>query len=247
MSNASVAVCVAVDDGQSVEDAVAAALAPYDMADDPDGRWDRWRISGWRAPGPLPVRVGCEDDPRVLRVSKPPEEWDPGRCDGAPRGLLDFTADRAASRRQAEHQWAEWSEVASRYPVGQPLRDFLLRHLTDKAGYPMSAADRDYLDQPVMHAYMARYDLDPDRMIWHEYNDPIGRFGYDADAYVRRQVARAVPPDELLRLDGVWVYYAQFGTDLLDVDRWDLYYAAADAYLDALPAEAYIVRVQFHS
>jgi hypothetical protein len=41
MAGAGVAVCVAVDDGQSVEGAVAAALAPFDMADDPDGRWDR--------------------------------------------------------------------------------------------------------------------------------------------------------------------------------------------------------------
>ncbi|MEU7872593.1 hypothetical protein [Dactylosporangium sp. NPDC049140] len=94
---------------------------------------------------------------------------------------------------------------------------------------------------------MAQYDLDPDRMRWHGANDPVGRFGYDADAYLRRQEARAIPPDELLRLDGVWVDYANFGGDVFSEDRWDLYYVAADAYLDALPAEAYIVRVHFHS
>jgi hypothetical protein len=50
----------------------------------------------------LPVRAGCENDSRILRVSEPPEWWDPGRCDGAPRGLLDFAGDRAAARARAE-------------------------------------------------------------------------------------------------------------------------------------------------
>jgi len=247
MSKASEAVCDTAEYEQPVEEAVAAALAPFDMADDPNGRWDWWRIDSCRTPGPLPVRAGSEDDPRILRVSKPPEEWDPGRCDGAPRGVLDFGGDRTARRQRAETWWAEWYELASHHPHGRSLLDLWLEHRADEEPDPWPAIEREYKDQPIIRAYVARYDLDPHRFKWHDVNDPVGRFGYDAAAYLRRQVARAIPPDELLRLDGSWVDYANFGGDVFDSDRWDLYYVAADAYLDALPAEAYIVRVHFHS
>jgi hypothetical protein len=109
VAGASVLVCVAVAAGQPVQDAVAAALAPFEMWVHPDGRWDRWRLDG----GSLPVRAGCADDPRLLRPP-PPEEATPGRCAGAPRGLLDFDPERAAARERAAADWARWHGFASR-------------------------------------------------------------------------------------------------------------------------------------
>jgi hypothetical protein len=63
MAHATVTVCVTIADEppvqDSVEDAVARALAPFDMADDPDGRWDWWRIDGGATKRGLPsARAG---------------------------------------------------------------------------------------------------------------------------------------------------------------------------------------------
>ncbi|WP_433609026.1 hypothetical protein ACQP2P_37145 [Dactylosporangium sp. CA-139114] len=230
-------------DGQPVVEAVAAALEPFDMAYGPDGRWDRWRIDGW-----LPVRAGCEDDPRVLRVSEPREGWVPDRCDGAPRGLLDFTLVRSAARERAEAVWAEWYEIARRCPAGRPLGDFLLRHRADPEGYSLDAARLDHRSQPVMQAYIAAHDIGPG-VIWFESNDPIGLFGYEPEPYVGNRVARVVPASELLRLDGVWVEYGDYPNsgNRFDHTSWDAYYRAADAYLDALPGDAYVVQIHIHS
>ncbi|WP_433205445.1 hypothetical protein ACQP00_37820 [Dactylosporangium sp. CS-047395] len=235
MAGTSVTVCVRVADGQPVADAVAAALVPFDMADDPEGRWESWRIGTTGFFGPLPVRTGSEHDPRLLRVSQPPESWSSGRCDGAPRGLLDFTRDRAAARYWAEAEWDEWYEVARHHPIGRPVGEF---EFAERATFAA---------QPVMQAYMQRHGLDPQRMVWQHLSDPITRYGYDRDDYVRRQVARAAPLFDLLRLDGVWLDYADFSTGTFDAAAQDRYYLAADAYLDELPADVYLVGVRIHS
>jgi hypothetical protein len=234
MAGSTVTVCVRVADGQAVVEAVAAALAPFDMAEDADGRWDSWRIGVENRYGPLPVRTGSEGDPRILRVSEPPEWWSSGRCDGAPRGLLDFTRDRAAARYWAEAEWDEWYEIARHHPVGRPVSEF---EFQDRAVFA---------DQPVMRAYIERYGLDPQRMVWQQLSDPLTVYGYDREDYVRRQVARTAPVDELLRLDGVWLDYGDFSTGMFDVRAHDRYYLAADAYLNELPDDVYIVRVHIH-
>ncbi|WP_344614742.1 hypothetical protein [Dactylosporangium salmoneum] len=63
------------------------------------------------------------------------------------------------------------------------------------------------------------------------------------------RVARVVPASELLRLDGVWVDDGDYpgSGNMFDDSRWDEYYRAADAYLDALPGDAYIVQIHIHS
>jgi len=234
MTNARVTVCVTVPDGQPVAEAVAAALAPFDMADDPEnGRWDGWSINaGDRT---LPVLADRAADPRIVRMSDPP----PDRCDGAPRGLLDFTADRAAARARAETDWAQWHRVAAAHPAGRSLRE-LMRH------HPVVEARRLHMAQPVIQAYLAEHHLDPDRFLFQDFSDPIGHYGDDPAAYVRHRVARVAPTEELLRLDGVWTDDADFG-DQADESRWDRYYPAADAYIDALPPDVYIIRVRIHS
>ncbi|MET7397546.1 hypothetical protein ABZS66_29080 [Dactylosporangium sp. NPDC005572] len=233
-------------DGQPVIDAVAAALAPFDMAEDPGGRWDRWRINGGSVARALPVRAGGEDDPRILRVSAPPEQWVPGRCDGAPRGLLDFAPDRAVARAHAEAEWAGWHAFARRYPAARPVPEFLDRHGAHRGGDAFRAAQRDFMSQPVIRAYMTEHGLDPDRFLWHAFNDPVTVFGDDQVEYVRNRVARAIPTDELLRLDGVWLDYGDFSTGQFDEAAHDRYYRTADAYLDTLPDTAYVVRLRIH-
>ncbi|WP_327010603.1 hypothetical protein OHA72_27040 [Dactylosporangium sp. NBC_01737] len=234
MAGSSVTVCVRVADGQPVAEAVAVALAPFTMAEDADGRWVSWRVGVTGRFGPLPVRTGSEGDPRILRVSEPPWWWSSGRCDAAPRGLIDFTRDRAAARYWAGAEWDDWYEVARRHPVGRPVSEFAFQNRAVFAG------------QPVMRAYMQRYGLDPQRMVWDRFNDPMTRFGYDRDDYLAREVARAAPVAELLRLDGVWLDYGDFSTGMFDERAHDRYHLAADAYLEALPEDVYIVRIHIH-
>jgi hypothetical protein len=247
MAHATVTVCVAPAPGAPVVDAVARALAPFDMNVDADGRWDRWQIDGLAATPGLPLRADADADPRVLRISEPPDGWLPGRCDGAPRGLLDFGPDRAAAVRELEAEWAAWYEIARHYPPARPVAEFMSRHDADPAGYPLDAARRDHRGQPVLQAYLAARGLDPQRVLWNEASDPIYRFGYDRDWFMRRLVARVVPTAELLRLDGTWVDFGDFSSGMFDEAAHDRYYIAADAYLETLPPDVYVVRVAIHS
>jgi hypothetical protein len=102
--------------------------------------------------------------------------------------------------------------------------------------------------QPVIAALMAAESLDPQRFLWQRFNDPLEVYGDDRDAYVRRRVTRVAPADELLRADGTWVDDGDFADDdLLGSGNWDRYYVAADAYLDALPEDVYVIRIRIHS
>jgi hypothetical protein len=251
MAHSIVTVCVAVAREQPVADAVARALAPFDMTDDStglqNGRWDEWRINGVAATPGLPVRAGWERDPRIVLASEPPQDWGPGRCDGAPRGLLDFEADRTVVRREAETEWAQWQAIASRYPQARPVSEFLSRHRADPEGYPLEAARRDHRRQPVIQAYTAARGHDPEKVIWNESNDPVYRLGYDREDFLRRRVARVIPTAELLRLDGTWIDYGDFLTAAVDETAHDRYYIEADTYLETLPPDVYVVRVHIHS
>ncbi|GAA3261851.1 hypothetical protein ACFO1B_56460 [Dactylosporangium siamense] len=248
MAHATVTVCVTEPPGRAVVDVVAAALEPFDMngAAGAEGRWDHWQINGTARPsGGLLIRQGWENDPRVLRISQPPGGWLPGRCDGAPRGLLDFDTDRAAARRKLEMSWAEWDDIARHHPPARPIEEFLSRYDTDPA-YSLDDARRDHRDQPLIQAFITARGLDAERIFFNEATDPVYRYGYDRNWYIRRLTAREIPTPELLTLDGTWTDYADFSTGMFDMAAHDRYYIAADEYLQNLPPDVHLVRVYIH-
>ncbi|MBC3844498.1 hypothetical protein GXW82_43235 [Streptacidiphilus sp. 4-A2] len=91
-------------------------MRPYDIRIDPEtgkegcnpfGEWDWWHMSSNDSLVALPPYDG---DPRLLfEPSLPSGEVRPRgplRCDGGPRGLLDFEGMRAAAAARAAATWA---------------------------------------------------------------------------------------------------------------------------------------------
>ena len=49
------------------------------------------------------------------------------------------------------------------------------------------------------------------------------------------------------RRAGGAAFAVEYDDDLLGSGNWDRYYVAADAYLDALPEDVYVIRIRIHS
>ncbi|MFF8727822.1 hypothetical protein ACF073_15220 [Streptomyces sp. NPDC015171] len=102
-------VCLPPTPPERVPDALAVAMAPYDMnaTDDwnPVGEWDGWIVQVHPA-APYLVRPAYDGDPRLLTSATVPAHraglapLGPLECHGGPRGLLDFAAMRQRAARQ---------------------------------------------------------------------------------------------------------------------------------------------------
>ncbi|MEV5376598.1 hypothetical protein AB0L26_11575 [Streptomyces nondiastaticus] len=114
------------------EEALKAAMAPFDLnwmepsgEGQSEGEWDWYHVYGGDGDIGLPVRPGYEDDPRVIHnpvfSNGRPRTRRTTRCDGGPRMLLDFEADRSATAVEAGRKWEARSRLAapqrdSRFP-----------------------------------------------------------------------------------------------------------------------------------
>jgi hypothetical protein len=234
-----VTVCVPPCAPEDVHRAIGAAMVPYDYNREPtpgepevETWWDYWRIDGRGCE--FPVVPGREDDPRLLRgtetLSGEPRDVPPSLCDGGPRGLLDLESPRARAAARVRLAFEAWRDFASAYPPGWPWSHFRARHLADPEGYPQPQALEDYRTQPVIAAYLDRPDLED--LVG---GDPVARLGGDLDTLVRDAADDALPTHALLTLDGCWLTMA--GTERRR------YF---NDYVDALRADAYVVRVLYH-
>jgi hypothetical protein len=194
-----VTVCVPAERGADVPDAVRELLAPYDMRDQPDGRWDWYTIRG-----DLPVRP--EYDGHPLLVHNPvwpngePRAREPLRCDGGPVRMLDVAARRAEVASLARARWRAWQELAQRLPPAEPLSALLDRHATAEE------ARRAHLAQPLVQEVAQRAvrgdALFPTRFA---VEDPVAHFGDDTeDDYVDAVADFADFTFALLTTDGRW-------------------------------------------
>jgi hypothetical protein len=237
--------------------ALEAALAPYDknkiVEDQSDwhGEWDSWRIQGGEGESALPVRAGCEEDPRLVRMAMHPDGTprlqSPSRCDGGPREALDFARDRDASARSAREQWTYWHELSACYPGARPLRHFLAIYRGNPSRYSVRDARRDHANQQALQAFTRERLGETSQPVWHEFNDPVDIFAPPMDSYVRRVTAAVIPTAALLTLDRRWVDETSFNGPVIGRERSDQYFEFADRYLDELASDSMVVRVLFHS
>ncbi|MFF4734219.1 hypothetical protein ACFY3M_55700 [Streptomyces mirabilis] len=239
MAKERVTVCVPRCAPGDVSQAVGAAMAPYDYNRDagpgvPDVEtwWDYWRIDGRGCE--FPVVPGHEADPRLIRGSKAlsgePRNVPPSLCDGGPRALLDLERPRAQAAAEVRRAFEAWQAFASGYPPVRDIDDFWARYVADPEGYPQTQALEDFHTQPVIAALLDHPELED--LVG---GNPVARFGHDLDTLVREAADDALPGHALLTLDGRWLTIA--GTERRR------YF---NAYLDALPADAYVVRVMYH-
>ncbi|MEU8005085.1 hypothetical protein AB0B66_28350 [Catellatospora sp. NPDC049111] len=237
MSKATVTACLNLLESREVTAAIADALAPFDLAEDPEsGRWDSWTMSD----SLFLVAAGNENDRRLVRI----DTDDPSRCEGGPKVLLDLDTGRAAAADAAAREWDAWAELAAAHPPALPLSDFLIPFWADPGPQTIARARHAHADQPVMRAFRARLNL-PDGTIWQEENDPIMRYATPREDFVRIRAARVIPTGALLTAEGEWVDDESFG-DLDDWRRVDRYYTFADDYLRGLGDDVWLIRVLIH-
>jgi hypothetical protein len=110
------------------------------------------------------------------------------------------------------------------------VSDFWARHITDPEGYPQTQALEDFRTQPVLAALLDSPELED--LVG---DDPVARFGDDLDTLVREAADDAPSTNAWLTLDGRRLTIA--GTERR---------RCFNEYLDALPADAYVVRVLYH-
>jgi hypothetical protein len=132
VSHFRVTVCLPPTPPQEVHAALDAAMAPFDInaPDDlwtPDGQWDHWHIDAGDDGRRFAYRPECDGDPRLIfeptYPSGAPRERLPFRCDGGPRGLLDFDATREAAVAWARAYWL--ADQDSKYPSARELQPTL--------------------------------------------------------------------------------------------------------------------------
>lgn len=134
-------------DSDSVAAALTAAMAPFDMNlhedFNPDATWDWWRIdAGEKAR--FAVKPEHDGDPRLI-YGDPEYERETLRCDGGPRGLLDFGAPHrdtiaCSALLTLDGEW-----------LG-------LKPYSNAAGHDSSAARDAYFEQST--AYLEKLDAD---------------------------------------------------------------------------------------
>lgn len=257
-----VSVCLPPGPPGGVAAALAAALAPFDMnrpaTGNPDGRWDWWHIG---AGDEFAVKPRHDGDP--LLIHQPawpggaPRERLPLRCDGGPRGLLDFEATRASAIAGARDQWQaeqqDWQRLVASHPPALPLSAFLARNHADPQGYTREQAIADHHRQPLIRALSGgrptgRY---PNLALWIlcPGDDPISYYTRDPQADLDLAAAWAIPTFALLTTDGQWLDADQpgpFGHARPGEDRSGAYARQATAYLDGLDGDCVIVRLLCH-
>ena len=199
----------------------------------PDGRWQSWKAGGqWS--GHFDCRPGQAD--KVIR-SAGGDGARPLRCDGGPKGALDFAAMRARAAAEARRTCARYRSAVEGTPQGRPWAAFAPvavgfdRHAIDQAA-------EEHEGQPRVRALRA---AGFDEM------DPIGQYGYSEQVFVARTAACAVPGWATLTLDGRWLapeedsyaFIASAGSSGGLPGYWE----AANAYIESLPDDTFLIIV----
>ncbi|MFE0458916.1 hypothetical protein ACFW1A_06595 [Kitasatospora sp. NPDC058965] len=237
-------------------------MAPFDFnlfGGNANGQWDWWDIDAGDEDR-FAVRPEHDGDPRLIFATHPngePRERQPLRCDGGPRGLLDFDATRAAAVSQARARWQaeqeDFARLVADHPPAEPLTTFLRRHRADTRGYPRGQAVVDHHAQPLVRAlnHGSAWDRYPNLGLWvlGPDSDPISHFTRDPQTDLDEAAAWALASFALLTLDGQWID-AECPSACVDVvpgeDPRAAYARWAAAYLDDLDDDCVIVRLSCH-
>ncbi|GGW14524.1 hypothetical protein GCM10018980_75670 [Streptomyces capoamus] len=236
-------VCLPAISPEQVPDAIARALAPYDINAgerwNPAGEWDRWTIQVHRA-SPYLVRPAHDGDPRLLTPATVPgadlDPLGPLECYGGPRGLLDFDTMRQRTVQGYDDLRAAWDELAAAHPPARPLAEFVARHEADPDGYPLDRATEEHLLQPLVQEVAQRAVAgDPHFGTSFLTTDPVAWFARDHALARERALRTALGKYALVTLDGRWRDTSSEG-----------YLKWADEQLEHLAPDTVVVDVLCH-
>ncbi|WUD75016.1 hypothetical protein OG937_26640 [Streptomyces sp. NBC_00510] len=253
----SITVCLPGAAADLVDEAIADAMAPFEMDGTRDWEldiWDSWYITGGEAmSGGFNVLSGHERDPRLIRSRR----WDRkseglpndfGWCAGGPRELLDFSASHEEARRLAEAAWRRWHELAAELPPASPWF----------GTYDREQASADYRAQPLVKAFDAYVGTLPKeryRYWFLTFLDPVVDVGRtERETFVGQQVSSSLRTRNVLTLNGWW--YEDGGPGIhgecngpatcprkpeLPAEQ-----ERVDGYLRGLPGDTLLVNVKCH-
>jgi hypothetical protein len=207
----------------------------------PGAKWDWWVVGG-RWPGRFIYRQEFEAqaiEPKP-HWGAPDETIPPLHCDGGPKRALDLGALREEKAVQARKTYAEWRTVTAGTPDALPWSAFA-DNISPERGYTADEAREEYRSQPRVQAIK---DTD---FSWHD--DAIAEFQIPESLYVERQRAQAVPGWAILTADGRWMEQGRMGwwamNDATEGSRIG-YWEAANAYIESLPDDTWLIAVDCH-
>ncbi|MFF4922360.1 hypothetical protein ACFY4B_17405 [Kitasatospora sp. NPDC001261] len=248
-------VCLEATPAENVMAALTASLAPFAHEAQPvdnrwQGEWDWWHVYGGDGEHGLAVRLGHENDPRLIRhptwLDGSPRPAQPAhRCDGGPRGLLDLDTERTAAAVAAATEWDAWFTFAARFPPAHSLRTITERSRSGSSA--ASSAYQAFRKQPLIQAFAAWQQSDPYAPTWTKHSDPIGHFDVSREQYMHRAAIRVQTTNILVTIDGRWIDRFEYTPTPQQPVAANAYFDFADQYLHNLPEDAIIVRVRFHS
>lgn len=243
-----------VDDGEGQRTLLAAYLGePVDLEQvdgdlvysvtstvNPDGRMSSWTVGGGFSHTFRAVDQAHPDLVRgARRRDKPPAhrmDW----VDGGPTWLLDLEATRSAAERYATELFDRYAEIAAEHPPAEGRSVFLARHEADPEGYPRDKLREEYHAQPLVGA------LDK-AGLGGFFDCPIDIFAVGRDSYLATHRDAAIPGWALITLDREWVApgeIGRFGTSTETSDDLAAYQQRTNAYLDALPDNAWLIQLE---
>jgi hypothetical protein len=205
----------------------------------PQAKWDYWRIGGrWGGYFPYHQKHAA----KVIATERgwdSPETVKPLHCDGGPKSALDLAALRKEMAEQAAKTYAEYRAVVAGTPEALPWSAFADN--ISEGGYTIDQAREEYHSQPRVQA------LSDSDFRYHD--DVIAEFAVDEKVYVERRRAQALPGYATVTTDGQWTAPGRMGWFGVSTDSTDDragYYEAANAYVDALPDDAFLVVIDCH-
>lgn len=205
----------------------------------PEAMWDYWRIGG-RWSGHFVAREVTSE------VLLPQSHWDGptgqgrGRVDGGPKRLLDFEAMRNEAEANAAKRFDKWQAICARTPDAKSWEHFV--GLKSAGVLTIEQARQLYHDQPRIKA--AKKD---EEFRWD--HDVIAEFLPGREEYLAIARRGAVPGYALITLGREWTAPGRMGWFGMSSDgpgERDAFKTAANAYLESLPDDVFIVQLDCH-
>lgn len=209
----------------------------------PSSKWD-WYAIGGRWGGSFRYLTGCAE--QVLNADRgPAASWEapritPLHCDGGPVRALDLQATREEAAGKVRLDLKKWTALVA----GTPEAKSWAQHqamLDSVPGYTIDQARADYHAQPRVQALRGS-DFE-----W--MSDPVARFRRPLADLQKEARAQAVLGYALVRRDGTWLAPGEMGWFASSSDDESsrlLYREAANAYIDALPEDTWLIMVDCH-
>ena len=268
MAGMNITVCLPSRAADRVDDAVAEAMAPFEI-DHTRGEesdiWDAWRVTGGEDRGRgFTTLPGHERDPRLIHelqsrwLSDPPAPSAFGRCAGGPRELLDFSASPEEAAELAAAAWQRWRELTKELPAARSWMVHHDRQVAEFRTYSMEQASADYGAQPLVRAFDDYLDTLPRQRFpsWFlGFGDPVLEVGgTDLPEFVQRQVHLSTHLRNVLTLGGWWHEDGGPGVhgtcDSIarcpHAPEFPTGQEHIDHYLETLPGDTLLVNVRCH-